>query len=166
MTDQFVINALRESLIETREVALHLMATMDEVSLGHDLPTKFHGFGARANVAIAIAEDRVRDADKAPNFQAWIAAETIGLLNVGYQIGLRRNEQDARWGGPEHDDKHNECDWIAFIRQQLDKYEDATFLNTSPNTNGTVFEDRMIDVAALAIAAIESHRRRADAPDR
>ena len=56
-----------------------------------------------------------------------------------------RNRQDKKWGGPLHDIEHSEQDWEMFIKEHC---------HFSLKTD---FRKRMIEVAALAIAAIESH---------
>lgn len=58
----------------------------------------------------------------------------------------RREDQDRKWGGPEHDDRHTEVDWIQLIE----------VYSTGDSRD---FEDRMLDVAALAFAAIQSQAR-------
>ena len=37
------------------------------------------------------------------------------------EILEERDRQDQKWGGQAHDDKHDPCDWIAFIRRHIDK---------------------------------------------
>jgi hypothetical protein len=59
-----------------------------------------------------------------------------------------RDQQDLQFGGPEHDDQHVREDWLHFLQKQLDLAE------------GPQFESRMIRLAALALAAWESQRRR------
>lgn len=59
----------------------------------------------------------------------------------------RRDQQDARWGGPEHDDEHDEFDWQEFIRKQVNQAADAD--------NSNIWRDRMLDIAALAVAALQ-----------
>ena len=54
--------------------------------------------------------------------------------------------QDNQWGGTAHDDLHNHKDWRSYIRYQL-------------RADGP-FEKRLIKVAALAMAAFESNRRK------
>jgi hypothetical protein len=64
----------------------------------------------------------------------------------------RRQEQDEQWGGPQHDDEHHWADWVNFITKCA---------NRSQNTLSHVeFERCMVDVAALAFAAIESSERK------
>lgn len=68
------------------------------------------------------------------------------------EIVLERVSQDQQWGGADHDDFHNQHNWCEYISYQLDYVAD----NLTPEA----FEQRMIKVAALAVAAIESSRRK------
>lgn len=69
------------------------------------------------------------------------------------EIKVERASQDAKWGGPDHDDEHESEDWFSFIQEHLDRAE-----------NPDVYRMQMIRVAALAVAAIESFdRKRASA---
>lgn len=81
------------------------------------------------------------------------------------QILEERDRQDDQWGGPKHDDKHTYVDWIRFIHHQIGS------LIQQPGSAGQLqrmmrkdanfeaFERRMVKVAALALAAVESQRR-------
>jgi len=67
--------------------------------------------------------------------------------------------QDEQWGGPEHDDTHAAHEWLGFIQKQL--YEADVALDPPPGgSNLDIYESRLIDVAALAVAAIQSNRRK------
>jgi hypothetical protein len=68
-------------------------------------------------------------------------------LNIFNEVVAERARQDARWGGPEHDDGHSEGDWADFIREY------------AWGDRGADFRERMLKIAALAVAAIESHDR-------
>ena len=68
-------------------------------------------------------------------------------LRLFAEIAKERRLQDEQWGGPMHDDQHPWADWLGFIQKQVKSA-------TSPD-----FRERMVKVAALAIAAIESHDR-------
>lgn len=72
------------------------------------------------------------------------------------EISRERALQDEEWGGAEHDDEHEPLNWARFIRKQCRIME-------NPPESGIVggYESRMIKVAALALAAVESHRRKA-----
>lgn len=73
-------------------------------------------------------------------------------MNHVYQnIMNERERQDLIWGGPYHDDLHRQTDWADYISEHLDKA-----------LNAPTIEDyirRMTEVAALAVAAIESQER-------
>lgn len=61
-----------------------------------------------------------------------------------------RKRQDYQWGGPEHDDCHDQFDWATFIMDRLLVIE-----HLSP----TEFRGEMIKVAALGLAAYETSKR-------
>lgn len=62
------------------------------------------------------------------------------------EVAKERQSQDWQWGGPEHDDKHMSEDWVQYIQKQANRCYNY------PNE----LRERMVKVAALAIAAIES----------
>ena len=68
------------------------------------------------------------------------------------EIIEERRRQDKQWGGPKHDDEHSANDWRDFLREHIKK-----------SCSGD-YRYQMIRVAALAIAAIESHDRLRAAP--
>lgn len=65
-------------------------------------------------------------------------------MNIYDEIRAERERQDAKWGGPEHDDQHTAHDWWWFIRERIGQRREQAF----------------IEVAALAVAAVESIRRK------
>jgi hypothetical protein len=67
------------------------------------------------------------------------------------RIKEERRLQDRKWGGPTYDDKHSLGDWAHFIDQRTET------LYRAPERK--VAEQELIEVAALAIAALESLRR-------
>lgn len=69
------------------------------------------------------------------------------------EIAFERSKQDLQWGGPSHDDSHSLLDWPDFIEKQTNAARESLF-------DITKFETRMIKIAALAVASIESSRRR------
>jgi hypothetical protein len=70
------------------------------------------------------------------------------------EVCIERKAQDEKWGGPEHDDEHIQMDWQSYIREHTSKASDLG-----------KFRKQMVRVAALALAAIESHdRKNAAAP--
>ena len=77
------------------------------------------------------------------------------------EIRAERARQDSRWGGPEHDNQHGPNDWCRLIRER-NHYDFAP--GEEPR-----FRRRMIVLAALAVAGIETYdrmyRHPAPAPD-
>lgn len=73
--------------------------------------------------------------------------EAISRGEIIVELLKRRTAQDKRWGGAKHDDTHDELDWQEFVRKQVDDAENA---DTSEQ-----WRDRMLDIGALALAAIE-----------
>lgn len=71
--------------------------------------------------------------------QGWVA-----------EIAAERQRQDAKWGGPQHDDEHDQAEWEQFIIERLAE------LGPCADT----FRHRMLEIAALAVAAMESHDRK------
>lgn len=66
-----------------------------------------------------------------------------------------RKFQDSKWGGPSHDDEHDELDWIGFIREYINgRNRAASYCELTKVTKS----------AALALAALESYHRRNEAP--
>jgi len=65
------------------------------------------------------------------------------------EIKQERKSQDEQWGGEEHDDNHNEGDWEFYIN------------NFASGLRGDLsnHRKRMVKVAALAVAAIQSYDR-------
>jgi hypothetical protein len=79
-----------------------------------------------------------------------LAAQPPSL--VVRQVLSRRAEQDFRWGGAEHDDEHDEFDWQEFITKQVTEAAAAD--------DSVIWRERMLDIAALAVAALEWADRR------
>lgn len=63
------------------------------------------------------------------------------------EVKNERVRQDAKWGGPSHDDTHVNFEWCDYI------------LEHNRKAKSSEWRKRMIEVAALAIAAVESHDR-------
>lgn len=76
----------------------------------------------------------------------------IQVGDVYLEIGAERIRQDQQWGGPGHDDQHSRWDWRLFIENQ-------SILSIGNDVSPIGFQQRMIKVAALSVAAIESSRR-------
>lgn len=68
------------------------------------------------------------------------------------EVNLERSYQDDKWGGPDHDDTETEESWQRYITE---------YANARDRAEGYDFRKRMVKVAALAVAALESHDRKA-----
>ena len=78
-----------------------------------------------------------------------IIANTKGGYEENFvrEVFSERERQDTQWGGRIHDDTHSQEDWFKLINRYMAPHGDD-------------FEVRMIKVAALALAAVESNRRK------
>lgn len=72
------------------------------------------------------------------------------------QIADERARQNERYGGAKHDDEHSGLDWIVHVTRHLGKAADEAM---HARTDG--LRHRLVQVAALCVAAIESIDRRA-----
>lgn len=70
------------------------------------------------------------------------AAQQAVLAEVLAEVVAERGRQNKQWGGAEHDDEHGPDEFLGFIRRQVSKDGDV--------------RERLIKIAALAVAAIES----------
>lgn len=73
------------------------------------------------------------------------------------EIAAERARQDRKWGGPAHDDSHDRSDFNRFVRDHLD---DARLSVNYGDLDAWRVE--MIQIAALAVAAVEMSDRRRD----
>ncbi len=64
------------------------------------------------------------------------------------EIQQERKRQDEQWGGPDHDDRNNQLEWIGIITRHLGK---ALISSDVP----LLSRIQLIRVAALAVAAVE-----------
>jgi hypothetical protein len=71
-------------------------------------------------------------------------------LTVIGEVMAERNAQDSQWGGPAADDLNIVDDWATYIAKQLSLID----------FNGGGAKPRLVKIAALAIAAIESIERK------
>lgn len=76
--------------------------------------------------------------------------EPVLALVAGHIVPARAR-QDAQWGGPAHDDTHRPDDWMSYIGKQMHKVQTAR----DPDATRLA----LVQIAALAIAAIQSHDR-------
>lgn len=79
--------------------------------------------------------------------------ENRHMAGVLLEIQSERERQDERWGGSEHDDEHSTVEFIEFIKGYADLAREESIF-------GKEKRRRLIQVAALAVAAIESMDRK------
>jgi len=73
------------------------------------------------------------------------------MADVLAEVKAERKHQDEVWGGPEHDDEHATARWYELINERF--FDPG---RTSPQQTRRLF----IEIAALAVAAVESLDRR------
>jgi len=62
------------------------------------------------------------------------------------EVAAEREHPDAKWGGPSHDDEHPRQVWLRLI-------------NTRVWSDTLEYRRKMVEIAALAVAAIEANDR-------
>ncbi len=70
------------------------------------------------------------------------------------EITQERDAQDVLYGGAAHDDRHGPFTWIALLTRHL-----GLAVDDGGNDSQERFRRQMLRVAALAVAALESHDR-------
>lgn len=70
------------------------------------------------------------------------------------EVEDERHRQDAKWGGPAHDDAHDSIEWDDFIRMRTRQLARVDL----PDRRRL-----LVEIAALSAAAIESYDRKAGA---
>lgn len=68
-------------------------------------------------------------------------------------IKAERARQDAKWGGPEHDDELPPEEWLEFIKSHVDDAEDC--IGDGEDDSDARHRNALVEVAALAVAGIE-----------
>lgn len=74
------------------------------------------------------------------------------VIQILEEIHAERLHQDQKWGGPEHDDQHNFFQWMLFICNRSCK--------PIEHHNPESIRRHLVEIAALAVAAIEAFDRR------
>lgn len=72
------------------------------------------------------------------------------------EIVAERIRQDLQWGGPEHDDGHEAVDWEIILRKHVQRLTRSSAAEPTSD-----YRDRLIKIAAIALAAAQSHDRKA-----
>lgn len=68
-------------------------------------------------------------------------------------VDRRRREQDVRWGGHAHDDRHTPEQWLAILLKYLGRAAAAAPVSGG---NPRLYREALVDAAAVAVAAGES----------
>ena len=76
------------------------------------------------------------------------------MSQIYVEIEAERRMQDARWGGPEHDDEHTPLEWANFVERKL------TAIRLAHIYPHEITRETWVKIAALAVAALESHDRK------
>jgi len=71
------------------------------------------------------------------------------------EVANERARQDEKWGGPNHDDKHS----TAEFAQWIEDYAGWARMMASMNSPDKA-RRRLVQIAALAVAAVESIDRK------
>ena len=86
------------------------------------------------------------------------------MPSVLFEVAKERGRQDAKYGGPNHDDKHTTAEFAEFIEGRAYKVRALdTADREKPLNYGSLKRPRQIllEIAALAVAAVESMDRAA-----
>lgn len=79
------------------------------------------------------------------------------LIDVLIEVCGERVRQDKKWGGPDHDDNHATLDFLGFIMSRVETASDRELTN---NHDKLIDRKELIEIAALAVAAVESIDRK------
>jgi hypothetical protein len=80
---------------------------------------------------------------------------TTDALSLLAEVAEERARQDSKWGGASHDDQHSTSDFVQFIEDYAGWARTMAGMDSPEKA-----ERRLIQVAALALAAVESSRRK------
>jgi hypothetical protein len=110
----------------------------------------------------AIGEERQRRCGGALHRAVRDMAEELAarhepgaMWGVYADILGERMAQDRKWGGPRHDDQHDASEWVGFIVDRASMADEAE----SGEKGDAEYRKRMVQIAALAVAAVESMDR-------
>lgn len=78
--------------------------------------------------------------------------------NVVQDVQLERYAQSVQWGGIAHDDEQGPQAWCDYIEKQLTAAR-AAFPKPHLEGSGPEWRTRMVKIAALAIAGMETYDR-------
>jgi hypothetical protein len=69
-------------------------------------------------------------------------------------ILAERSRQDTKWGGPDHDDTHPPFEWVEIVAHQVERTIDEG--TERPGADAAVVRARLVKIAAVALAGIQS----------
>lgn len=111
-----------------------------------------HGMANGMILSVATIEGKEPKYLDAPS--EWLNnKEATGKILV--EISNERIRQDKKWGGPEHDDKHSQLDFAHLISQRTESMRVTAYMHQFEATR-----EKLIQIASLAVAAIESLDRK------
>lgn len=111
------------------------------------------------------AQDALEEIADAFQYVMQLKQERDALRNFEHQqlvfqeIEQERWRQDEKWGGPDHDDTHKPEEWRMFIELQIASMMPEHRMTTAIQDLNN-FRDRLINIAALCVAAIQSLDRK------
>jgi hypothetical protein len=76
---------------------------------------------------------------------------TRAALGLLAEVAAERTRQDAKWGGPGHDDHHTVAEWVRLIQNYAGWAEVIAGMQSYDKAR-----NRLVQVAALAVAAAEA----------
>jgi len=94
-----------------------------------------------------------------------VASQRAARQQVFGEVEFERVRQDEQWGGPDHDDRLPWFEWADRIATQVRGLIEEARSSTKPSEPPDDFRDRMLKVAAIAVASVESFDRKARGPD-
>ena len=107
----------------------------------------------RVRVYVMGLENEVQALDR----KCWRKQQRFESI-LGPEIEACRVDQDREHGGPAHDDTHTPADWCNFIRKFTGRAEyQSQFMDHDLSLRR--YEENLIHVIGLAVAAIQSTRR-------
>ena len=74
-----------------------------------------------------------------------------GTLKVLGMVAVERERQDGKWGGPAHDDARSTADFVQLIEDYAGWARTMSGMGSHDKARR-----RLVQVAALAVAAVES----------
>ena len=74
------------------------------------------------------------------------------------RIDAERIRQVEKWGGAEHDRQHGMSFWIALLSERVGRAASVLIdgVNNDAILTTMAYEDRLVEIAACAVAALEA----------